>query len=167
MQKEKFYIAYGSNLNLPQMKNRCPTAQPVGTAEIRNYELLFRGSKTGAYATIESSEGSSVPALLWRVKKKDEAALDRYEGYPRFYEKESMDIELNGETVTAFVYVMTEGHCLEVPSDSYLRTIEEGYKTAGFDTKVLEAAVIQTKDKMETEQVHEAELENLFGMKWW
>lgn len=167
MQKEKFYIAYGSNLNLPQMKYRCPTAQLVGRAEINNYELLFRGSKTGAYATIEPCEGSSVPVLLWKVKEKDEAALDRYEGYPRFYEKESMDIELNGETVSAFVYVMTEGHCFGMPSDSYLRTVEEGYRTAGFDTTVLENAVLLMKEKMEAEQVNEAEPENLFGMKWW
>lgn len=167
MQKEQFYIAYGSNLNLPQMKYRCPTAQPVGTAEIKDYALLFRGSKTGAYATIEPCEGSSVPVMLWKVKEKDESALDRYEGYPRFYEKETIDIELNGETVSAFVYVMTEGHFLGMPSDSYLKTIEEGYKTAGFNTTVLENAVLQTKEKMEPEQVNEAEQEKQFGMKWW
>lgn len=28
--KERFYIAYGSNLNLEQMENRCPTAEVVG-----------------------------------------------------------------------------------------------------------------------------------------
>lgn len=167
MQKEKLYIAYGSNLNLPQMKYRCPTAQPVGTAEIINHELLFRGSKTGAYATIEACEGSSVPVLLWKVKEKDETALDRYEGYPRFYEKELMELKLNGEMVSAFVYVMTEGHCLGMPSDSYLKVIEEGYKTAGFDTEALEKAVLHTKEKMESEQGNEAELENLFGMRWW
>lgn len=167
MQKEKLYIAYGSNLNLPQMKYRCPTAKPAGTAEIKNYELLFRGSKTGAYATIEPCEGSSVPVLLWKVKEEDETALDRYEGYPRFYEKETMELELNGETVSAFVYVMTEGHRLGMPSASYLKTIEEGYKTAGFDTEVLETAIEHTKEKMELEQVSEPEQENLFGMRWW
>lgn len=167
MQKEKLYIAYGSNLNLPQMKYRCPTAEPAGTAEIKNYELLFRGSKTRAYATIEPCEGSSVPVLLWNVKEKDETALDRYEGYPRFYEKETMELELNGETVSAFIYVMTEGHHLGMPSDSYLKTIEEGYKTAGFDSEVIEKAIEHTKDKMESEQVNEPEQENLFGMRWW
>jgi hypothetical protein len=77
MQEEKIYIAYGSNLNLPQMEHRCPTAKVLGTSEIKDYELLFRGSKTGSYATIEPCEGSSVPVLLWCVKPKDEIALDR------------------------------------------------------------------------------------------
>jgi len=167
LQKEKLYIAYGSNLNLPQMKNRCPTAKPVGTAEIKNYELLFRGSKTGAYATIEPREGSSVPGLLWMIKEKDEIALDRYEGYPRLYEKESMELELNGEMVSAFVYVMTEGHRYGMPSDSYRNTIEEGYKSAEFDSELLERAIKNTKDKMESEQVNEPEQENLFRMRWW
>lgn len=167
MKNDKLYIAYGSNLNLPQMKYRCPTAKPVGTAVIKNYELLFRGSKTGAYATIEPCDGSSVPVLLWKVKEKDEVALDRYEGYPRFYEKETMEVESNGKNVSAFVYVMTEGHFLGMPSDSYLKIIEEGYKTAGFDKNILEEAVLHTKERMESEQVNKAELENLFGMRWW
>ena len=43
-------------------------------------------------ATIEPCEGKSVPVLLWTVGKKDELALDRYEGYPTFYEKENISI---------------------------------------------------------------------------
>ena len=45
---KKYYLAYGSNLNVRQMALRCPTAKPVGTAVIKDYELLFKGSKTGA-----------------------------------------------------------------------------------------------------------------------
>ena len=32
MNKDRLYIAYGSNLNLEQMKHRCPTAEVVGAA---------------------------------------------------------------------------------------------------------------------------------------
>ena len=53
IQMKKYYIAYGSNLNVQQMKFRCPTARVVGTSVIRNYELLYKGSKTGSYLTIE------------------------------------------------------------------------------------------------------------------
>ena len=31
---KKYYIAYGSNLNVEQMRYRCPDAKVVGTAEI-------------------------------------------------------------------------------------------------------------------------------------
>ena len=43
--KSRFYIAYGSNLNLQQMKHRCPTAEVVGTAVLRNWKLWFRRSR--------------------------------------------------------------------------------------------------------------------------
>ena len=39
--KERLYIAYGSNLNLEQMAHRCPTAQAVGTATLKNWRLMF------------------------------------------------------------------------------------------------------------------------------
>ena len=61
---KKFYLAYGSNLNMKQMQFRCPDARIVGTAEIPNYQLLFKGSKTGSYLTIEPKQGCTVPAAV-------------------------------------------------------------------------------------------------------
>ena len=75
--KKKYYIAYGSNLNTYQMSLRCPGAKPVGTAEIRDYRLIFKGSMTGAYLTIEPSKGHSVPVAVWAVSAAHEEALDR------------------------------------------------------------------------------------------
>ena len=49
---KRYYLAYGSNLNIAQMQFRCPDATVVGTAVIPDYELLFKGSLTGAYLTI-------------------------------------------------------------------------------------------------------------------
>ena len=166
--KNKLYIAYGSNLNLPQMAKRCPAAKVVGASEIKDYALLFRGGKNGAVATVEPCEGASVPVLLWKITPKDEAALDIYEGYPSFYDKETMELTLDGKTVSAMVYVMTPGHRLGYPSDYYYNTIREGYETAGFDTAVLEQAVDYTEQLMESEP--EPEQQNLFGfggLKWW
>ena len=62
---KKFYLAYGSNLNVKQMQFRCSDARIVGTAEIPNYQLLFKGSKTGSYLTIEPKQGCTVPAAVW------------------------------------------------------------------------------------------------------
>ena len=47
------YIAYGSNLNRAQMALRCPDAKVVGTGEIKDYELLFRGNRGGSYGGAE------------------------------------------------------------------------------------------------------------------
>ena len=41
----KYYLAYGSNLNIRQMQMRCPGAKPVGTMVLEDYELLFKGDR--------------------------------------------------------------------------------------------------------------------------
>ncbi len=164
---EILYIAYGSNLNLSQMEQRCPTARVIGTTEIKDHELVFRGSRYSAVATIEPCEGSRVPVLLWGIQPEDEKSLDRYEGYPNFYEKENMEIVLNGSTVSAMVYVMTPGHEFGIPSKRYKISIEDGYMDAGFDADILQNAVDKTVGKMEDEMKDIGEQESLFGMKWW
>ena len=42
----KFYLAYGSNLDMDRMGRRCPYAVPVGVTEIYGYRRLFKKSKT-------------------------------------------------------------------------------------------------------------------------
>lgn len=137
----KLYIAYGSNLNLEQMANRCPTAKAVGVSKINNYRLVFRGAHAGAVATIEPYKGGSVPVLLWEITPADEAALDRYEGWPYLYRKETLKVRLGGKQVTAMVYIMNEGRPFGQPSCFYYSTILEGYKSADFNIDILRMAV--------------------------
>lgn len=148
----KYYIAYGSNLNVSQMKRRCPTARVVGTGIIEDYELLFKGSKTGGYLTIEKAEGKSLPVAIWKVTETDELALDRYEGYPTFYYKADVEINIKGIKTgkeyrkKAFVYIMHEDREIGMPSDFYVTTCLEGYKTFGFSPKYLEEALIKSME---------------------
>jgi len=62
-----FFAAYGAGLNRTEMAKRCPTAKPIGSAELKNYRLAFRGGHACATATIEKEKGASVPALLWEI----------------------------------------------------------------------------------------------------
>lgn len=147
MNKENgtIYLAYGSNLNLRQMARRCPTAKALGGAKLTGYRLLFRGDDGGAVATIEKEKGGGVPALLWQITPRDEAALDRYEGYPRLYRKETVKVRFKGKWVEAMAYIMNEGWPLGVPSRYYYDVIREGYVDAGFDLAILGKAVRDSK----------------------
>lgn len=142
MNKEnKIYLAYGSNLNLEQMEYRCPYARVLGTAVLKDYQLVFRGSKENAVATIEPLKGSEVPVLLWDITPRDEEALDRYEGWPHLYRKEDIQVTVGKKRITAMVYIMNEGRPLGQPSKYYLDTILAGYKSAEFDKEILSQAV--------------------------
>lgn len=149
--KRKYYIAYGSNLNLIQMKMRCPEAKIIGTSMIENYQLLFKGSKTGSYLTIESQESSSVPVAVWSVTEADEKALDRYEGFPTFYYKKEMILPIksiqSGKTRNrkVFVYIMHENRVLGIPSEYYVETCVQGYRSFGFDENLLKKAYAISK----------------------
>ena len=60
----KYYVAYGSNLNIRQMLRRCPGAKLVRDWVLINYELQFRGSKTGAYLTVVKKKNGTVPVAV-------------------------------------------------------------------------------------------------------
>lgn len=160
--KNKLYIAYGSNLNLPQMAQRCPTAKVVGASMLKNHALLFRGGRRGAVATVEPCESAGVPVLVWRITPRDEKALNVYEGWPFLYEKKTLEVELEGKQVPAMVYVMTPGHQPGYPFLYYYSVIEEGYESAGFDTAVLEEAVSHTEQLLLDDQ----ERGGLFQQEW-
>ena len=144
--KRKLYMAYGSNMNIRQMAQRCPTAAVVGTAVLTGYRLLFRGPDGGAVATVEPFKRGRVPVLLWRVTPADEAALDRYEGWPHLYRKETVTAEFNGKPVKAMVYIMNEGRPLGCPSRYYFEVIKEGYRSAALPTAPLHKAVKRSEE---------------------
>lgn len=152
------YLAYGSNLNKEHMSRRCPDAVPIGTAYLKGWILVYKGSKTGAYLTIERTGDSRyTPCGVWEISEDDEKALDRYEGYPRFYTKKIIKVLPNGykeefiKKVDALVYVMNEGTEYALPSESYIHTCEQGYRDFGFDVGFLGLALRRTRVKIAKE----------------
>ncbi len=149
----KYYLAYGSNLNLPQMRYRCPIAAVIGTAVIEDYELLFKGSRSGSYLTIEPKVGASVPVAVWSVTERDELRLDRYEGYPNFYYKEYLTLPVKDVRTgkvrnhACFVYIMHEDRPIGAPTVEYLETCLEGYDAFHFDSTPLMNAYFAAEEE--------------------
>lgn len=137
----KYYIAYGSNMDFEQMAYRCSYAEFIGTSVVEGYELLFKGSKTGSYATIEKNEDCKVPVLVWKIVESDEANLDRYEGFPTFYYKKNLMVTVEGKSVEAMVYIMDEERCLGQPTDHYYRVLYRAYRRFKFDGRILQTAM--------------------------
>ena len=133
-----YYFAYGSNLNVEQMKARCPSAIIMGTAYLQDHRLAFRGSKTGAYLTVIPSKGDSVPIGVWDIDEADLRSLDRYEGYPTFYDRKEIELQcyLNdwtpSFTARGVIYIMTGNRQPGIPSERYLEVCRHGYKDFEF-----------------------------------
>ena len=142
MAKSKLYVAYGSNLNLAQMARRCPKEKVVGCGVLKDYQLTVR-----RVATIEPQVGAETPVGVWEVTPTDERNLDIYEGYPSYYRKETVTVEMPKGKVEAMVYIMNGGQP-QMPPDGYYKVIEQGYDDVGLDKKHLLAALDDTQKRM-------------------
>ncbi len=144
---KKYYLAYGSNLNINQMRKRCPHSKPIGSIILNNYRLVFKGGEdSSAYLTLERSDGSNVPLGIFEVSYSDIYCLDFYEGYPVFYSKYYIPIKVGRKTKKALIYIMNEQFDYHLPSPNYIETCIEGYNDFGFDTTILDIALKDTID---------------------
>ena len=133
------YFAYGSNLNLFQMKRRCKDSIFLKKYELKGYRLNFR-SKYRA-ADIEKSKNSLVPGALFEISKSDEKKLDVYEDYPVLYEKLYFPY-YNKKVMT---YIMVNKTEFRYPTERYLNVVKQGYKDCKLDMKYLKIALQQVK----------------------
>ena len=150
--KKSIYLAYGSNMSLQQMYHRCPDAEPIGKGFIKGWRLMFKGSQSGNYATIEKEEGCTVPVVAWAISELDEERLDRYEGWPHLYVKETVEFDYIGDRPgrrakgEGMVYIMPpDNSTLGLPSQRYFDVLVEGYHRFGLDLKILYEALDYSK----------------------
>ena len=148
MENKRYYMAYGSNLSVEQMRHRTPDAKIVGKAILHGWQLLFH-----YYATIRENPAYSTPVLVWDISERDEARLDRYEGFPKLYYKKELPVTVKplsggpAMELTAMVYIMTECKRPAVlPTKWYYDVLDAGYTMFGFDKKILRQAVIDSAE---------------------
>jgi len=101
------YFAYGSNMDLVQMSNRCERAATVSTAELPSHRFIINSR---GVATVVPDRASTVRGLLWRLSEEDQRSLDRHEGVVQgIYRKAFMKVNVSsGRKVRALVYVATD-----------------------------------------------------------
>ena len=159
-QEKRLYAAYGSNLNLEQMKWRCPKAKLIGIGEIKDYVLQFKGRRYGAFATIAPQDNSIVPVAIWELTDKDERSLDLYEGYPNHYFKQNVVVDMGSEKVEAMVYIMNLKMDFGIPTQKYYNTVFKGYMDCRLDTEILNQAVDESIEMhMKSENLSEDYME--------
>ena len=119
----KLYFAYGSNLNLEQMRHRCDTARPYKAATLHGYALRYAG---GGHADIVCAKRSVVHGALYEITERDEFRLDRYEGVSGgsgYYTKIQVSVKVSARrSIDTLTYVMRTDIPNCDPSDGYVLT---------------------------------------------
>ncbi len=146
-------------MNLDQMEYRCPNAKVVENVRLDDYHLAFCGSCSGCgVATVFPEKGSYVEGVLWEITPECEQRLDRYEGYPHVYEKETIRVRnQGGMQMDVMVYIMNSPYkdSFARPSNLYLNGIIDGCRQNGIPEKpVLEAVKWRGKKSVEKKRNH-------------
>ena len=142
-----FYIAYGSNMNFAQMRERClavdnTEADGIHRAYLENWKLTMPH-----FANIEPAFGERTPVYIWKISKEHKKMLDKkeYVASGQHYYEAHMFIEIEGVKQRALVYIMTpiyKGRTRESFYDKtrkegffedYKKIVKQGYRDAGFD----------------------------------
>lgn len=121
------YFAYGSNLCIQQMAQRCPDATDPRPATLADHDWLI--NERGV-ATVEPFAGSTVHGVLWWLSDRDLATLDSAEGVPSRYRRDQLTVHTADGPAAAWVYI---DHRTEPgpPRPGYLERIIDGARHHG------------------------------------
>lgn len=129
---EVMYFAYGSCMSERDFRRTVPHFEVMGRAVLDDHRLAFtrysRG-RQGGVADIVPSPGDRVEGVLYKIPARYVTELDWREGVPAgVYRREYVDVQCNGQLVSALTYVVVEKQLDEIaPSESYASIIlDEG-----------------------------------------
>ena len=145
---DRYYLAYGSHLLPERIYSRCPDAVYAGRAELAGWRMLFKKSKTGCFATIEQDANRAVPCIVFKISEYDEALLDKYEGYPKYYYKRKFDMTVlfnsgkrSKEPRRCTAYILHEERRLGSPPEDYVGLLLKAYAHWGYDERLIWTAL--------------------------
>jgi cation transport regulator ChaC len=137
-----WYFAYGSNLDFVQMRSRCPSAQYICRAVLKDHAIEFTRpsvSRKGGVADLIQEKGHDAWGVIYLLEDRDLSALDAAEGY-----QADREPERNAYNRKDGVRVLAENDKHQImrvsiyfavrlpnaprPSEAYMRQIIDGAK---------------------------------------
>ncbi len=122
------YFAYGSNMDLDQMKIRCPGSSVIGIGQLTHYTMAFtrwsRSWKSGT-ADILPERGALVHGVLFNLTLEGLKKLDKFADYPNSYLRQDVTVSCGEELLPSMTYVACR-QGVYLPSQSYLGKMVHG-----------------------------------------
>ena len=101
-------FAYGSNMLTARIRERCASAQTLGVAELRGYELRWHkrsNDESGKCDIVQTAlPGASVFGVLYEIPVSEKAALDKAEVG---YDEAEIEVFRGADRLRAKAYVAT------------------------------------------------------------
>ncbi|MBV6306304.1 gamma-glutamylcyclotransferase [Candidimonas humi] len=144
------YFAYGSNMLSSRLRERCPSARPVGVAELPDHELRWhkRSKDNSGKCDVVACQGKRVIGVLYRIEACDKKALDRAEGLGKGYQEIEAHVLHDGNNVFAKTYQATATDESLIPYEWYKALVIAGAQENGLPQDYVEQLklVVSTDD---------------------
>ncbi|MCE5286632.1 MAG: gamma-glutamylcyclotransferase [Pelosinus sp.] len=135
----RLYFAYGLNLNLTEMKKKCPHAKALGIAKLPGHQLNFYGHSTvwdGATESVTLQPSEEVWGVIYKLSAADWDILDgfedaRFDGTGAYFHFPVEVIDRSGALLPATIYKKAVLREPLPPSSEYLALICQGAKVQG------------------------------------
>jgi len=129
------YFAYGSNLWLEQMRQRCPDHQVLGPGVLTGHRWIITSR---GYANVVLSAADLVLGVVYRISATDEERLDRFEGVAQgAYRKAVLPVETAQGTLSCLIYLDWQEQEGE-PCEEYVQRMRYGIRDARLPSLYLE-----------------------------
>ncbi|MEA1903834.1 MAG: GNAT family N-acetyltransferase [Actinomycetota bacterium] len=120
------YFAYGSNLWPPQMRGRCPSARPVGTASLDGWAPVYdKPSRDGsAKLSIRERHGAVAQGVIYEIADDERTSLDSAE---HLYDPLTATVNTDaGERLEVVTYRWSGAPSPALPYDWYVAMAQAG-----------------------------------------
>ncbi|WP_163559709.1 gamma-glutamylcyclotransferase family protein [Halomonas sp. NO4] len=139
------YFAYGSNMSLPRLKARVPSAERIGVFTLVEHTLRFHkvSKKDGSGkcdALFTGNPDDYVIGALFEISNDEKSVLDRAEGLGYGYEEKRITVSgSQWNTHEAVTYYATNTDPSLLPYSWYLHHVINGAKETGVPSAYLDA----------------------------
>ena len=134
-------FAYGSNMSTRRLRERTPSARPLGIASLAGHRLMWHklGRDGSAKCDIHQTGRSAdrVWGVLFEIAEIDRPQLDRAEGLGNGYEHKQVSVQATEGLVVAGAYFATHIDASLQPYDWYLAFVLHGAREHGLPQSYL------------------------------
>ena len=130
------YFSYGSNMSIPRLTERVPSAHAVAVARLQKHRLKFhkKGKDNSGKGDAECTNDKNdvVYGVVFEIAASEKPELDRHEGLSNGYEEKSVSIcTRDGKELIAFTYYATNIEPELKPYEWYKEHVIRGAREHG------------------------------------
>ncbi|WP_372987826.1 gamma-glutamylcyclotransferase family protein [Marinobacter sp.] len=155
------YFAYGSNMSLPRLKARVPSAERIGMFVLVEHSLRFHkfSRKDGSAkcdALFTGNPDDYIIGALFEIPACEKGPLDNAEGLGFGYEEKRVTVtDVQGYSLEAYTYYATDTDPSLRPYSWYLYHVIYGAREIGVPDDYLNA-VLATKSREDPDRERDA-----------